>query len=147
MLIGQFCIANIHLLFAYRLVKCTRWSELTETMRFMADLSDALGSPSEFRLLNGSDPIIVGLEGSNDGGESMSLLKEVLEESPGGPTPLCGHIDAVVKAIESVSDLLRTNGQKITVMIATDGESSDGNVADALRPLENVRAYKVLLNF
>jgi hypothetical protein len=29
---------------------------------------------------------------------------------------------------------------QVTVMIATDGESSDGNVADALRPLTNVSA-------
>lgn len=117
------------------MVKCTRWEQLTETMTFLGELSDALGAPSEFRMLNGSDPIIVGL---GDGGESLNFLKEVMQDSPAGPTPLCTQINAVVESIKSIVDVLRANNQKVTVMIATDGESSDGNVADALRPLTNV---------
>lgn len=57
------------------MVKCTRWAELTETMHFLAELSEALRAPSEFRLLNGADPIIVGL--GDDNGESLKFLKEV----------------------------------------------------------------------
>lgn len=172
-----------------RIVKCTRWAELTESMLFMAELSEALKSPSEFRLLNGADPIIVGM--GDDRGESLKFLKvhtlvcitalvnqitlfshtvtlnrtrshknlnlvynvasnviavfieyqEVMEDSPAGPTPLCTQINAVVESILSIADVLKANGQKATVMIATDGESSDGNVADALRPLTNVRFF------
>jgi hypothetical protein len=59
-----------------RVVKCTRWAELTETMLFLAELSEALRAPSEFRLLNGADPIIVGM--GDDHGESLKFLKEVL---------------------------------------------------------------------
>jgi hypothetical protein len=59
-----------------RVVKCTRWAELTETMLFLAELSEALHAPSEFRLLNGADPIIVGM--GDDRGESLKFLKEVL---------------------------------------------------------------------
>mmetsp|Transcript_3720 Transcript_3720/g.6156 ORF Transcript_3720/g.6156 Transcript_3720/m.6156 type:complete len:293 (+) Transcript_3720:431-1309(+) len=119
-----------------KMVKCTRWAELAETMVFLAELSEALNVPSEFRLLNGSDPIIVGL--GDDRGESLAFFKDVMEESPAGQTPLCAQINAVVKSILSVVDVLRANNQKVTVMIATDGESSDGNVADALRPLTNL---------
>lgn len=118
------------------MVKCTRWSELSESINFLAELSESLGAVSEFRLLNGADPIIVGLD--NDQGESLSFLKEVLRESPAGPTPLCSHIDAVVAQITSIADILREKNQKAAVVIATDGESSDGNVADALRPLTTV---------
>lgn len=118
------------------MVKCTRWAELTETMMFLAELSEALRAPSEFRLLNGADPIIVGM--GDDSGESLKFLKEVMEDSPAGPTPLCTQLNAVVESILSIVDVLKANGQKVTVMIATDGESSDGNVADALRPLTNV---------
>ena len=106
-------------------------------MKFLGELSEELGVPSEFRLLNGSDPIIVGL--GDDNGKSLAFLKEVMSDSPAGPTPLCNHINAVVRSIQSIADVLRANNQKVTVMIATDGESSDGNVADALRPLTNVR--------
>jgi hypothetical protein len=105
-------------------------------MLFLAELGEALRVPCEFRLLNGADPIIVGL--GDDRGESLSFLKDVMEDSPAGPTPLCNQINAVVESILSIQDVLKANNQKVTVMIATDGESSDGNVADALRPLTNV---------
>ena len=124
-----------------RIVKCTRWAELTESMLFIAELSEALRVPSEFRLLNGADPIIVGM--GDDQGESLKFLKDVMGDSPAGPTPLCSQINSVVEAISSIQDVLRANNQKVTVMIATDGESSDGNVADALRPLTNVSAVEV----
>lgn len=128
---------------SFRIVKCTRWAELTETMLFMAELSEALNAPSEFRLLNGADPIIVGM--GDDRGESLNFLKEVMEDSPAGPTPLCTQLNAVVESIISIADVLKANSQKVTVMIATDGESSDGNVADALRPLTNVSVITLCL--
>lgn len=105
-------------------------------MLFQAELSESLQVVSDFRLLNGADPILVGL--GDDGGESLKFLREVLSESPAGPTPLCMHIESIVQCIQSVEQELRANGQKAVVMIATDGESSDGNVAEALRPLTNV---------
>ena len=40
--------------------------------------------------------------------------------------------------ISSIATELKSNNQKVMVMIATDGESSDGNVAEALRPLTEV---------
>jgi hypothetical protein len=111
-------------------------------MLFQAELSESLQVVSDFRLLNGSDPIIVGL--GDDGGESLKFLREVLSESPAGPTPLCSHIEAIVQCIQSVENDLRANGQKAVVMIATDGESSDGNVAEALRPLTNLPVLVIL---
>merc|ERR1719223_1681857 len=116
-----------------KLIKCSRWEELSETVKFLAELSDSLGAPSEFRLLNGADPIITGL--GDDDGESVTFLGEVLQEEPAGQTPLCAHIATIVAEITSVKDLLKANNQKAAVVICTDGESSDGNVADALRPL------------
>lgn len=105
-------------------------------MIFMAELSNSFGVVSEFRLLNGAEPVLVGLE--EDGDESMRFLREVLNDNPAGPTPLCTHITAVVACIQSVEKELRANNQKAVVVIATDGESSDGNVAEALRPLTDV---------
>lgn len=118
------------------MIKCTRWSELSEAMIFQAQLSEALGAPSEFRLLNGADPIVVGL--GDDNGESLKFFEDVMAESPAGQTPLCEQIRAVVASIQSIATELRAGNQKVAVIIASDGESSDGNVADALRPLTNV---------
>lgn len=132
-------IIIITFLSSIRLIKCTRWAELTESMLFQAELSECLSCPSEFRLINGADPVIVGLN-DDDKGESMKFLRDVLSENPAGPTPLCTHITAVVACIASVEKELRANGQKAVVVIATDGESSDGNVAEALRPLTDVSA-------
>lgn len=39
---------------------------------------------------------------------------------------------------------LRSNGQKACVVIFTDGESSDGDVAQAMRPLKDLPVYVVL---
>ena len=37
----------------FRLVSCSRWSEMTESLRFHIDLAGAAKAPTEFRLLNG----------------------------------------------------------------------------------------------
>ena len=37
-----------------RLVSCSRWSEMTESLRFHIGLASAAGASTEFRLLNGA---------------------------------------------------------------------------------------------
>ena len=70
-----------------KIVSCTRWSELTDTIRFHAGLATAAALPTEFRMLNSSSPIMLG---SNIGDEDRRCrqLLAVLEGSPGGGTPL-----------------------------------------------------------
>ena len=146
------------------MVKCTRWSELSEAISFLAEMSDQLEVPSQFQLLNGADPVIVGLE--RDNGDSLHVIKIIitqnhcgtkmiiyykflrgtLGESPAGATPLCSHIQSIVAEITSIADVLKRNNQKVAVIIATDGESSDGNVANALQPLTNVSKWLTLDN-
>ena len=45
-----------------KLVKGSRWSELMDCIYFAANLAEEVGAPTEFRLLNGSDPVMVGLK-------------------------------------------------------------------------------------
>lgn len=124
------------------MVRCSRWQELTDSLRFHAGLADALNAPTEFRLLNGAPPIVVGR--GNDDGESLRTLEAIFDRSPGGGTPLCQHIREVIQQIKAIEPQLRANAQKAVVVIATDGESSDGNIADAMRPLEGMPVWVVV---
>ena len=67
-----------------------------------------------------------------------------MDDSPAGQTPLCEHIEDVVNAISSIESDLRAGGQRAIVVIATDGEASDGNVTAALKPLEKLPVILIL---
>jgi hypothetical protein len=125
-----------------KVIQCTRWAELVQSLTFCAELSDAAEAPSEFRLLNGADPVIVGL--SSDSKEDLNFAIDVFQQSPAGQTPLCEHITAVVRQIQDIADDLRSRNQKVAVIIATDGEATDGNVAEALKPLQRLPVWLVL---
>jgi hypothetical protein len=56
-------------------VPCTRWDELTESMLFHANLARIAQAPTEFRLLNWADPVVVG-QGDDD--QSSRRLFEYL---------------------------------------------------------------------
>ena len=125
-----------------KIISCTRWSELSDTVNFHAHLAEASKCPTEFRLLNAADPVMIGLE--DDDGEGLQFLTTVMDDSPAGQTPLCEHIEDVVNAISSLENDLRANGQRAVVVIATDGEASDGNVTAALKPLERLPVLLIL---
>jgi hypothetical protein len=46
--------------------------------------------------------------------------------------------------LEAIAPQLRAAGQKAALIIATDGESSDGDVAAALRPLSQLPVWVVV---
>ena len=70
-----------------KMVSCSRWDELGERIRFHAGLAEALGQPTEFRMLNGSAPRVLGRK-SDKGASYKALLKD-LTRDPSGETPLC----------------------------------------------------------
>ena len=125
-----------------KMVSCTRWSELTDALSFHIELAEAVRAPTEFRLLNGADPVLVGM--GDDNGEGLAFAKEVIAEGPAGQTPLCAHINCVVRAITKMAPTLRANGQKAAVIIATDGESTDGSVSEAMKPLQKLPVWVVI---
>lgn len=125
-----------------KLIKCTRWSELTQSLRFHAELSEIAHAPSEFRLLNNAEPVLVGK--NDDQGQGMELLSDILDDSPGGQTPICAQINEVVRKIQEMDDLLRNNNQTAAVIICTDGVSTDGDVATAMKPLQHLPVWVVV---
>lgn len=127
----------------FKMLSSSRWSELTATLLFHAELARVAGAPTEFRLLNGAPPITIG-DGNDPDDRKFQSLKAALSASPSGGTPLCRHIREVTGHIRQLAPGLRAAGQKACVMIATDGESSDGDIAEALRPLKDLPVWVVI---
>jgi len=124
-----------------KLISCTRWSELSASLKFHAELAHVANAPSEFRLLNNAEPVLVGMPGDE---EAFTLVKEIFGDGPGGKTPVCAQINAVVAKISKIEDILRANNQRAAVIICTDGVSTDGDVAEAMRPLQNLPVWVVV---
>ena len=61
-----------------------------------------------------------------------------------GGTPLCWHVNAIVAAIAPIAGQLRAAGHRAVLTIFTDGESSDGDVAQSLRPLSGLPVAVVI---
>lgn len=123
-----------------KLVPCTRWSELTDSLKFHASLASTLSVPTEFRLLNSHTPLIL----NNQSQDSYYQLLSMFDQSPTGGTPLCYHIQEVIKKIQPMTSFLRNSGQKAVIIIATDGESSDGDIANAMLPLQHLPVWIII---
>jgi hypothetical protein len=127
-----------------RLLPCSRWNELGDAIRFHIELARIARAPTEFRLLNALPPVLIGT--NNDPNEEIGYesLVSVLYEAPSGGTPLCRHIGEIAEKITAIAPTLRARGQKAAVVIATDGESSDGDLALAMRPLKNLPVWIIV---
>ena len=56
----------------------------------------------------------------------------------------CLLIVCYYNADSGIADQLRSNGQRAVVVIATDGESSDGDIAQAMRRLQTLPVWVVI---
>jgi hypothetical protein len=123
-----------------KFIGCTRWAELTDALKFHARFADASHAVTEFRFLNGQTVRM----GDPASGIDMSIFNGLVDCSPGGGTPLCKHIREVIADIRKISATLIKNNQKACVIIFTDGESSDGNIAEAMKPLQILPVWVVV---
>jgi hypothetical protein len=124
-------------------------------LRFHVDFAIAAGVPCEFRFLNGLKPIRFGFNDNPARSSSASSSQKqtekdyqpilaVLEDSPSGLTPLCRHIREITETITAYENVLRANRQKAMVIIITDGESSDGDLVNSLRPFKDLPVWLLL---
>ena len=127
-----------------KIIGCTRWSELVSSLEFHAELAEAAEAPSEFRLINLKKPIMLGMGAEGDNGASKEELFELFDAGPKGQTPICEHIRAVVADIKSMEKQLLDNKQQVAVIISTDGEATDGDIAETMKPLEDLPAWVVI---
>lgn len=76
--------------------------------------------------------------------QERAQLQKLTGSSPTGTTPICASIKQVVASVRAQAPELRAKGQRALVEIATDGVSTDGDLASALRPLEQLPVMVVV---
>ena len=113
---------------------CSRWEEAIESVQTIADMADAASTPLEIRFVNGFEPLIVGdaTIGSN------AVLVGQLSTEPSGLNPICKQIRGIARRLKEMEIDLRDSGKIALLIICSDGESTDGNIVDVLRPLEGM---------
>lgn len=126
-----------------KLQPCTRWTELTEAMKFHVNLARAAHTPTEFRFLNNCPPIIMGTHDEDEARRYTQIMNQ-FNESPSGGTPLCRHIREITEKLYLVEDELRESCSKACIIITTDGQASDGDLVDVLAPLQALPVWLVI---
>jgi len=129
---------------AIRSVQCSRWEELKESIAFHAELAHESNSLTEFRFLNGPPSIIVGDFERDPDGCGLRALRKVLDSGPSGGTPLCLHVREITKQIQIAAERLRAANQVACITICTDGMCSDGDLVQAMKPLERLPCWIVI---
>lgn len=72
-----------------------------------------------------------------DGGIGLQILLERFRSKPVTETPLCAQMEQIVAEIETFSPLLVQQRKQATIIVATDGEPSDGDLGEVLKKLRN----------
>lgn len=146
-----------------KLVPCTRWAEIQETINYHSEMAGLLKAPTIFRLMNnpgvhigpqefsiadkGSDPQVI----RND----IELARRtMMKASPSGVTPLSRHVIEIRELVTTMMDDLNSQGKKVTIVLATDGlptnETGVGGIrernefTEALRSLQGLPVWLVI---
>lgn len=106
-----------------------------------------LQAPTELRLLNAPgnrsrQVLDVGCGGDIE--TDIAAVRNMVQSAPTGRTPLCEHIRSVCHKVEQMAPALRANGQRVVIVIASDGAATDGDVASAMRPLQSLPVWVVV---
>jgi hypothetical protein len=119
-------------------VECSRWKELVETADYNANLAALVHIPTTFRLLNhpgiAAGPQIFSIATNHSIDHDLAVAVNTLQNSePSGVTPLTDHVRAIREEI--LGFLPELNGQKVAVVLATDGTPTDsrGNSGAAVQ--------------
>lgn len=137
---------------------CTRWDEIRTCVAYHSKMSEVLRAPTEFKLLNkpatNQHPqnFSVGMEGAS---HNATQIKNNFDDiKPHGLTPLTQHILNLQVEIKKLSTELNKKGQKVVIVLATDGLPVDGtksttkqamdDFVSAMRTLEGLPVWIVI---
>lgn len=146
-----------------RMVPCTRWAEISACVEYHMRLAALIEAPTRFRLLNppANAPAVFSISEQTSYSESNSRYLEVegavdqfRRVKPSGVTPLTRHVHEIRAEIAAMAPELRRTGQRVCVVLATDGlptdetgQSSDlhqHRFVEALRNLEGLPVWVVI---
>lgn len=117
-----------------KLVACTRWAEIKDTVNYHAQMAAMLKAPTVFRLLNHPGAMVGPqqfsiAENSRANADIMNdvhnATKIMNKTSPSGVTPLISHILEIQHAVREMAPELRKEGKRVSIILATDGLPTD----------------------
>ena len=146
---------------AVKVVECTRWAEMQQTVSYHVQMAALLQSPTVFRMLNdpgriaGPQQFSIAEHSASEINREVAVAQQVmLNAAPGGVTPLIPHLQEVRQNILDMEDQLRKDGSKVVLVLATDGLPTDQRgisdrqvqrqFVDALRMLEGLPVWIVV---
>jgi|EP00521_Asterionellopsis_glacialis_P015048 Mg-chelatase subunit ChlD len=144
-----------------KIVGCTRWREIQETVNYHAQMAALLQAPTVFRMLNdpgaasGPQQFSVCERGMENIDEDVTIALQCMQNTtPGGVTPLAQHVREIRENVTSMWDDLRRDGTKVAIVLATDGlptdyrgicsEAQKRDFVTALRSLEGLPVWVVI---
>jgi hypothetical protein len=144
-----------------KFVTCTRWAEIRETVEYHVQMGALLEAPTVFRLLNdpgqmcGPQQFSVAERGPECIAQDVNIALTTLKQTaPSGATPLAEHVREIRENVLAMQPELVANGQKVVIVLATDGLPSDlsgvttdiarRDFVDALRSLEGLPVWVVV---
>jgi len=113
-----------------KVVKCSRWEEIKETVMYHIDMAALLRAPSVFRILNPDRGCMksfsVAVRGDEKIDEDVSIGKEYINlVEPKGTTPLARHVREIKDQILRLIQNKVLQGKRVAIIIATDGLPSN----------------------
>lgn len=122
----------------------SRYQELIETLKWHGRMATKLNAKTVFYALNKPNSFTTNrIEVTNSSG--LDELYRLCNTSPSGNTPLCATLREVITDIRKNSASLCATNKKVTVIVATDGESSDGDIAPVLEELKSLPCMCVII--
>ena len=124
----------------------SRWEELCDSVRVHADVAALCRAPTEFLCLNppANAPQRCEVGCAPDSSRELDAVRAICASDPRGMTPLCAAIRSVVAQIRALEPMLRATGRQAMFVIASDGEPSDGSVANELRALNSLPVMTII---
>lgn len=144
-----------------KMVPCTRWKEIQETVDYHAQLAALLQIPTTFKLLNnpgahaGPQEFSIGTTGPASIDRDLQIARDVMKRaSPQGVTPLARHVREIREEVYELTPSLLQQGRKVAIILATDGlptdeygisgAQSNNDFTAALRSLEGLPVWIVI---
>jgi hypothetical protein len=144
-----------------KVAKSSRWKEIRDTIYFHAETAAKVQAPTIFRLLNKPFSTRLPREFGVARGDANATMRELQvaqetlkEVDPKGCTPLTKRVLEIRENIFEIKDQLEANGQRVVVVLATDGipTNRDGestretrdNFVEALKSLNSLPVWIIV---